>query len=78
LWPDGANPTVASIRYDSARNDHCDRATNLSNPSGGGGPNQELGAGSTFTITIAPPGVQTSWGINYCDQTHAAQQVCGA
>jgi hypothetical protein len=26
----------------------------------------------------APPGVQTSWGINYCNQAHAAQQVCGA
>jgi hypothetical protein len=73
-----ASATTALVTITAIEPATCSGVAGGFNPSGGGGPNQELSAGSTFTITIAPPGVQTSWGINYCDQVHAAQQVCGA
>jgi len=73
-----ASATTALVTITSIEPPTCSGVAGGFNPSGGGGPNQELSAGSTFTITIAPPGVQTSWGIKYCDQAHAAQQVCGA
>jgi hypothetical protein len=73
-----ASATTALVTITAIEPPTCSGVAGGFNPSGGGGPNQELSTGSTFTITIAPPGVQTSWGINYCDQAHAAQQVCGA
>ena len=73
-----ASATTALVTITAIEPPTCSGVAGGFNPSGGGGPNQELSAGSTFTITNAPPGVQTSWGINYCDQAHAVQQVCGA
>ena len=73
-----ASATTALVTITALEPLTCSGVAGGFNPSGGGGPNQELSDGSTFTITIAPPGVQTSWGISYCDQAHAAQQVCGA
>ena len=74
--PASSNTALATIT--SIEPPTCQGVAGGFNPSGGGGINQDLSAGATFTITVAPPGVETSWGINYCDQTHAAQQVCGA
>lgn len=73
-----ASATTALATITAIEPPSCSGVAGGFNPSGGGGINQELSAGSTFTITIAPPGVQTSWGINYCDQVHRAQSVCGA
>jgi hypothetical protein len=73
-----ASATTALVTITAIEPPTCSGVAGGFNPSEGGGPNQELSAGSTFTITIAAPGVQTSWGINYCDQAHAVQQVCGA
>jgi hypothetical protein len=73
-----ASATTALVTITAIEPPTCPGVAGGFNPSGGGGPNEELSAGSAFTITIAPPGVHTSWGINYCDQAHAAQQVCGA
>lgn len=74
--PASSNTALATIT--SIEPPTCQGVAGGFNPSGGGGINQDLSAGATFTITVAPPGVETSWGVNYCDQTHAAQQVCGA
>jgi hypothetical protein len=73
-----ASATTALVTITAIEAPSCSGVPGGFNPSGGGGTDENLGTGSTFTITIAPPGVQTSWGINYCDQSHAAQQVCGA
>lgn len=73
-----ASATTALVTITAIEPPTCSGVAGGFNPSGGGGPNEELSAGSTFTITIAPPGVLTSWGVNYCDVAHAAQQVCGA
>lgn len=73
-----ASATTALVTIASIEASSCSGVPGGFNPSGGGGTNENLSTGSTFTITIAPPGVQTSWGINYCDQAHAAQSVCGA
>jgi hypothetical protein len=73
-----ASATTALATITAIEPPTCSGIAGGFNPSGGGGPNEELSAGSTFTITIAPPGVQTSWGVNFCDPTHAAQQACGA
>ena len=73
-----ASATTALATITAIEPPTCSGIAGGFNPSGGGGPNEELSAGSTFSITIAPPGVQTSWGVNFCDPTHAAQQACGA
>ena len=73
-----ASATTALVTITAIEPPSCSGVAGGFNPSGGGGTNEQLGAGSTFTITIAPPGVQTSWGIKYCDQANAAQSVCGA
>ena len=73
-----ASATTALVTITAIEPPTCSGVAGGFNPSGGGGPNEELSAGSTFTITIAPPGVQTSWGVNFCDQADAAQQACGA
>jgi hypothetical protein len=67
-----ASATTALATITAIEPPTCSGVAGGFNPSGGGGPNEDLSVGSTFTITIAPPGVQTSWGINYCDQAHAA------
>ena len=74
--PASATTAVATITAIEAPS--CSGAPTSFNPSAGGGTNEYLSAGSTFTITIATPGVWTSFGIKYCDQAHAAQSVCGA
>jgi hypothetical protein len=73
-----ASTTTALATITAIQPPSCSGVAGGFNPSGGGGPNEDLSTGSTFTITVAPPGVQTSWGINYCDQAHAAQEACGA
>ena len=73
-----ASTTTALVTITAIEPPSCSGVTDGFNPSGGGGINENLSAGSTFTITLAPPGVQTSWGIKYCDPAHAAQSVCGA
>lgn len=73
-----ASATTALATITAIEPPSCTGVSGGFNPSGGGGPNQELSVGSTFTITVGPPGVQTSWGVNFCDQAHAARQACGA
>ena len=73
-----ASATTALVTITAIEPPTCSGIAGGFNPSGGGGPNEELSAGSTFTVSIAPPGVQTSWGVNFCDSAHAAQQACGA
>lgn len=68
-----AEATIASIAAPS-----CQGSPSGFNPSGAGGANENFGVGSTITLTFAPPGVQTSMGVNYCDPDHEAQGVCGA
>jgi hypothetical protein len=74
--PESATSALATITAIEAPG--CPGVPTTFNPSGGGGTDENLSAGFTFTITIATPGVQTSLGINYCDQAHAAQSVCAA
>jgi hypothetical protein len=73
-----ASATTALVTISGIEAPSCSGVPTSFNPVGGGGANENLTSGSTFTITIAPPGVQTSLGIKYCDQVHAAQEVCGA
>jgi hypothetical protein len=73
-----ASATTALVTITAIEPPSCSGVAGGFNPSGGGGINQQLGAGSTFTITIAPPGIQTSWGVKYCDQASASQSLCGA
>ena len=73
-----ASATTALVTITAIEPPTCSGVAGGFNPSGGGGPNEELSPGSTFTSTFAPPGVQTSWGVTFCDQAHAAQQTCGA
>ncbi len=73
-----ASTTTALATITAIQPPSCSGVAGGFNPSGGGGPDEELSTGSTFTIIVASPGGQTSWGINYCDQAHAAQEACGA
>jgi hypothetical protein len=68
-----AEATITSIAAPS-----CQDSPPGFNPSGAGGVNEDLGVGSTIMLTFAPPGVQTSMGVSYCDPAHEAQGVCGA
>jgi len=73
-----ASPTAAVATITSIGAPGCPGEAAGFNPIGGGGTNENMSVGSTITLTFGPPGVETSIGINYCDQAHAAQQVCGA
>jgi hypothetical protein len=73
-----ASATTALVTISAIEAPSCSCVATSFNPSGGGGTNERLSAGSTFTIAIATPGVETSLGIKYCDQVHAAQSVGGA
>jgi len=71
-----AAATITSI--DQLDQSGCPSGASGINPSGDGGINENLGVGSTITLTFEPPGVQTSMGVSYCDPSHEAQGVCGA
>jgi hypothetical protein len=68
-----AEATITSIEAPS-----CQDSPSGFNPSGNGGTNENLGVGATIMLTLEPPGIRTSMGIDYCDPVHAAQSVCGA
>jgi hypothetical protein len=68
--------TITSI--DRLDQSGCPSGASGINPSGDGGVNENLGVGSMISLTFAPPGVQTSMDVNYCDAAHEAQGVCGA
>ena len=68
-----AEATITSIAAPS-----CQDSPSGFNPSGNGGTNENLGVGATIMLTLEPPGIRTSMGIDYCDPAHAAQSVCGA
>jgi hypothetical protein len=68
-----AEATITSIAVPT-----CQGSASGINPSGNGGTNESLGVGATIMLTLEPPGIRTSMGIDYCDPAHAAQSVCGA
>ena len=68
-----AEATIISIAAPT-----CQGSASGINPSGNGGTNESLGVGATIMLTLEPPGIRTSMGIDYCDPAHAAQSVCGA
>lgn len=73
-----ASTTSAEATITSIAAPYCQGTPSGLNPSGAGGINETLGVGSIITLTFAPPGVQTSMGVDYCDSAHEAQGVCGA
>jgi hypothetical protein len=73
-----ASTTSAEATITSIAAPTCQGSPSGFNPSANGGTNENLGVGSTIMLTLEPPGVRTSLGISYCDQSHAAQSVCGA
>lgn len=73
-----ASTTSAEATITSIAAPTCQGSPSGFNPSANGGTNENLGVGSTIMLTLEPPGIRTSLGISYCDQSHAAQSVCGA
>lgn len=73
-----ASTTTAEATITSIAAPSCQGSPAGFNPSGAGGANENLSVGSTITLTFAPPGVQSSIGVNYCDPAHEAEGVCGA
>jgi hypothetical protein len=73
-----ASSTTAEATITSIAAPTCQGSASGINPSGNGGTNESLGVGGTIMLTLEPPGIRTSMGIDYCDPAHAAQSVCGA